>query len=61
MAGQIILFSLAAMCLATGGFVGGLMWSARELGATEHRGFGLKCCIGFAALGLACLIAGTVA
>lgn len=62
MVGQIVFLCLGAMCLATGGFVGGLTWSARELGVSEHRPTGLKCCFGFGALGLACLmIAGAFA
>lgn len=55
MVGQIIFLCLGAMCLASGGFIGGLSWGSDELGSSEHRSTGLKCCAGFGALGLACL------
>ncbi len=56
MVGQIVFLCLGSMCLATGGFVGGLTWSARELGVSEHRTVGVTCCAGLGVLGLACLI-----
>lgn len=62
MVGHFVLLGLGALCLATGGFVGGLTWSARELGVAEHRGFGAATCAICGALGVGCLlIAGAVA
>lgn len=62
MVGQFIILMVGAICLSTCGFVGGLTWSARELGASAHRAAGLVCCLGFAAIGVACLVfAGAVA
>ncbi len=61
MVGHIVFACIGALCLVTGGFVGGLTWSSRELGAAEHRATGVTCCAVFGVLGLACLgVAGAV-
>lgn len=61
MAGQIILFAVAAICLSTAGFIGGLTFGAWGCGAGKHCARGLATSIALAVLGCSCLIAGAVA
>lgn len=60
MAAPIIFFSLAGMCLFSGGFAGGLAWAVRQPGELLDRqavGFSGVC----VAAGAVCFIAGALA